>query len=143
VDAAAVRQLVDRSRGNPLFLRELVTGALDSGGLVDEGGLWRLRGGLQPTARLVELVRLRLGDLTDAERAVLELLTLGEPLGQAELLQLSDPEAVDAVERKGLIVSRVDGRRVQVWLAHPVYGDVVRVGVRALRQRALSRSGPR
>jgi hypothetical protein len=38
VDAASVRLLADRSRGNPLFLRELVTGALETGALVDEGG---------------------------------------------------------------------------------------------------------
>ena len=51
VDAAAMRQLTGRSRGNPMFLRELVTGALESGTLVDEGGIWRLRGALRPTAR--------------------------------------------------------------------------------------------
>jgi DNA-binding CsgD family transcriptional regulator len=140
VDAASVRHLVDRCRGSPMFLRELVTGAIETGALVDEGGIWRLRGALRPTARLVELVALRLGDLPRPERAVLELLTLGEPLGQTTLAQLSDPAAVDAVETKGLITSRVDGRRVQVWLAHPVYGDVVRVGISALRERALARS---
>jgi hypothetical protein len=85
VDAASVRLLVDRCQGNPLFLRELVTGALETGTLVDEGGIWRLRAGLRPTARLVELVALRLGDLSGPERAVLELLALGEPLEQAEL----------------------------------------------------------
>ena len=42
VDAASLRQLIDRCRGNPLFLRELVTGALESGALVEEGGIWRL-----------------------------------------------------------------------------------------------------
>ena len=83
---------------------------------------------------------LRLGDLTDPERTVLELLTLGEPLGQATLAQLTDPAAVETLERRGLVTSRVDGRRVQVWLAHPVYGDVVSVGISALRQRALARS---
>jgi hypothetical protein len=44
VDAASVRQLVDRCRGNPLFLRELVTGALEAGAMVEEGGLWRFEG---------------------------------------------------------------------------------------------------
>jgi DNA-binding CsgD family transcriptional regulator len=140
VDAASVRHLVDRCRGSPMFLRELVTGAIETGALVDEGGIWRLRGALRPTARLVELVALRLGDLPRPERAVLELLTLGEPLGQTTLAQLSDPDAVDAVEDKGLIISRKDGRRVQVWLTHPVYGDVVRAGTSALRELALARS---
>jgi AAA ATPase domain len=141
VDAASVLVFADRSRGNPLYLRELVTGAVETGALVEQGGIWRLRvGGLRATARLAELVALRLGDLSDAERAVLELLALGEPLGQARLDSLADPAAVEALERKGLMASRRDGRRVEVWLAHPVYGDVVRAGITPLRERALARS---
>ena len=140
VDAASVHQLINRCQGNPLFLRELVTGALETGALMDEGGIWRLRGGLRPTTRLVELVALRLGDLSRPERAVLELLALGEPLEQAELDQLADPASVEILEQRGLITSRVDGRRLQVWLGHPVYGDVVRVGISALRERDIARS---
>jgi DNA-binding NarL/FixJ family response regulator len=34
----------------------------------------------------------------------------------------------------------MDGRRIQVWFAHPVYGDVTRVGVSALRERVIARS---
>jgi hypothetical protein len=138
VDPASLRQLAHRCQGNPLFLRELVSGALETGALIDEGGLWRLRGGLRPTARLVELVALRLGDLSGPERAVLELPALGEPLEQAELDQLADPASVEILEQKGLITSRVEGRRLQVWLGHPVYGDVVRVGISALRERENS-----
>jgi hypothetical protein len=41
-------------------LRELVNGALDTGALVETGGLWRLEGALAPSVRLVELVALRL-----------------------------------------------------------------------------------
>jgi DNA-binding CsgD family transcriptional regulator len=140
VDAASVRQLADHCGGNPMVLRELVSGALDRRALAADGGIWRLRGGLRPTARLVELAALRLGDLSAAERAVLELVTVGEPLGQGELAQLADPVAVEGLERKGLITSRLDGRRVQVWLAHPVYGDVVRAGISALRERGIARS---
>jgi DNA-binding CsgD family transcriptional regulator len=140
VDAASVRQLADRCRGNPMALRELVSGALDSGALAADGGLWRLRGGLRPTARLVEMVALRLGGLSAAERAVLELVSVGEPLGQGELAQLADLAAVEGLERRRLIISRMDGRRVQVWLAHPVYGDVVRAGISALRERGIARS---
>ena len=141
VDAASVLQLADRSRGNPLYLRELVTGAVETGALAEQGGIWRLRvGGLRPTPRLAELVALRLGHLSEAERTVLELLALCEPLGPARLDRLADPAAVAALERKGLIASRMDRRRVGVRLAHPVYGDVVREGITPLRERALARS---
>jgi DNA-binding CsgD family transcriptional regulator len=140
VDTASLRQLADHCRGNPMVLRELVSGALDSGALAADGGIWRLRSELRPTARLVELVALRLGNLTDAERGVLELAAVGEPLGQAELTRLADAGSVETLERKGLITSLADGRRVQVRLAHPVIGDVVRAGLSALRERALTRS---
>ena len=140
VDAAAVRELAGRSRGNPMFLRELVYGALETGVLAEVGGLWRLEGALSPSVRLVELVALRLGDLSQSERSVLELLALGEPLGPAELTRLADPVAIDALEEKGLITSGTDGSRIEIRLAHPVYGDVVRAGISALRERAVSRS---
>jgi hypothetical protein len=140
VDPATVRELAGRSRGNPMFLRELVNGALEAGALVDAGGLWRLEGALSPTGRLVELVALRLGDLSRAERSVLELLALREPLGPAELAQLADPHAVDALEDKDLITSTTQGNRIEIRLAHPVYGDVVRAGLSARRERAISRS---
>jgi hypothetical protein len=42
VDAATVRELAGHSRGNPMFLRELVNGALATGALAEAGGLWRL-----------------------------------------------------------------------------------------------------
>ena len=140
VDAATVLELAARSRGNPMFLRELVNGALETGALIEAGGLWRLQGVLSPTVRLAELVALRLGDLSRSERSALELLALGEPLGPAELAQLADPPAVDALEDKGLITSATQGSRIEIRLAHPVYGDVVRAGISARRERAISRS---
>jgi hypothetical protein len=76
VDTASLRQLADHCRGNPMVLQELVAGALDNGALAAGGGIWRLRSELRLTARLVELVAQRLGNLTDPERAVLELVTV-------------------------------------------------------------------
>src|SRR5271154_6541280 len=52
VDAATVQELAGRSRGNPMFLRELVSGALEHGALTEAGGLWRLEGEPSPTLRL-------------------------------------------------------------------------------------------
>ena len=36
----------------------------------------------------------------------------------AELMEL-EGAAVETLERRGLITSRVEGRRVQLWLGHP------------------------
>jgi DNA-binding CsgD family transcriptional regulator len=138
VDTVSLRQLAERSLGDPLFLHELVTGALESGSLREQGDIWRLRGTLEPTARLVELVTTRLGHLSDQERHALELTALGEPLAQPALDQLADAAAIESLEDKGIIVSRMDGRRLQVCLAHPVYGDVVRSSINPRRQRLLT-----
>ncbi len=140
VDAASLRQIADHTLGDPLYLRELVTGALESHALSDESGVWRLRAPLQPTSRLTELVNLRLGHLSDAERHVLELTAIGEPLAQPTLDQLTDRFAVESLEDKGFLASRLDGRRLQVCLSHPVLSDVVRAGVTPRRERALART---
>jgi DNA-binding CsgD family transcriptional regulator/type II secretory pathway predicted ATPase ExeA len=140
VDAASLRQLADHTLGDPLYLRELVTGALESHALSDESGVWRLRAPLQPTSRLTELVNLRLGHLSEAERHVLELTAIGEPLAQPTLDQLTERFAVESLEDKGFLTSRLDGRRLQVCLSHPVLSDVVRAGVTPRRERALART---
>ncbi len=140
VDPGTANQFAERSQGNALFLRELVLGARQDGALSDRGGIWRLAGPLLPSARLAELVEIRLGALSADERALLELVSFGEPLGQAELSALADLTVVETLERKGLLSSRVDGRRLEVRLAHPLYGDVVRAGIPALRMRVMARS---
>ena len=65
---------------------------------------------------------------------------LGRPLGPVELSHLTDPAAVDALEEKGLVISGTQGARVEVRLAHPVYGDVIVRGISARREQAISRS---
>ena len=138
VDPATAVQLTERCQGNALFLRELVTGALDDGSLRQEGGLWRVTEQLSPSDRLVEIVEARLGRLDDDERGLMELVAYGEPLGQAELTALSDPALPEGLERRGLLTARTDGRRLKVQLAHPIYGDVVRARTPALRVRAVA-----
>ncbi|WP_280426860.1 AAA family ATPase [Nocardia carnea] len=140
VDDAAVAVLAERTKGNTLFLRELVIGALEDGTLHNEAGVWRLVGELRPSQRLVELVEARLTGLQESERRLVEILAFGEPLGPAELAAVADLGAVDRLERSGLLVSSTDGRRVVVRLAHPLYGDVVRAQVPTLTARAIARA---
>jgi len=140
VDPATALQLGVRCEGVALFLRELVLGALEDGTLCDEGGIWRLRGSLAPSDRLVEIVENRLGELSQEERDILEAVSLAEPLGPGELSVLGDLAIAEKLERKGLLSSSVDGRRLEVRVAHPVYGDVVRRRTPAVRRRVLART---
>jgi DNA-binding CsgD family transcriptional regulator len=140
VDPAVAVRFTERCQGNAVFLRELVIGALDDGSLRNDGGMWRLVGQLSPSPRLVEIVEAQFGRLDDGERILLELVAHGEPLGLAELAHLSDPALAEGLERRHLLVSRMNGRRWQVHLAHPIYGDVLRAGTPALRVRAIAQS---
>jgi DNA-binding CsgD family transcriptional regulator len=140
VDEAAVAELTARSRGNMLFLRELVAGAVAEGVLHNEGGLWRIVGDLHPTDRLVELVDARLEGLNAPERELLEAVAFGEPISTAELAEIADLSVAEALERKGLLKCTQERSRLVVGLGHPIYGDVLRKQVPALRARTIARS---
>ena len=140
VDAAAVNQLWSRCQGNMLFLRELVLGALRDRSLRQESGIWRLAGSSPPPERLVELVEARLAGLGDEERALLEVVSFGEPLGPAELAGVADPALAESLERQGLIMTGRNGRRLELRLAHPMYGEVLRARIPGLRVPAIARS---
>lgn len=140
VDEDAVTQLMARSNGNMLFLRELVEGALHDGTFRDVGGIWRLVGALHPSERLVELVESRMEDLTPDERSLMEVVAFGEPLGPSELGWLSSETVAERLERRGLLRCRTEGLRLHVALGHPVYGEVLRARVPALRARSIARA---
>jgi len=140
VNPAAVVRLTARCQGNVLFLRELVLGALESGALVNDGGMWCLAGALAPSRRLVELVEARLDKLGDRERALLEAVALAEPLSAAELDALSGTAEAELLEQAGLLISTVDGRRLEFHLAHPLHGEVLRQEISWLRRRGIARA---
>ena len=140
IDGATLASLLIRCQGNVLFLRELILGAITDGTLQEDRGLWRLIGPLAPSHRLVELVEARLADLIPDERSVLEIASFGEPLSPTELTAVADAEVVESLERKGLLASERDGRRLQIRLAHPLYGDVLRLRIPSVRLRLICRS---
>ena len=98
------------SAGNPLYARELVLGALDQGTLALDRGLWRLRGRPSVPPSLTDLIRRRMGSISDAERRLLELLALGEPLSLDMVIALTSYEGLAAAEEHGM-VARLSGRR--------------------------------
>ena len=83
VEANTTTEIWQTSNGNVLFVRELVLGALESGLLVEQHGVWRLVGPLVATARLHELVAARLEALAPSATDVLDILAVWEPAGLA------------------------------------------------------------
>jgi DNA-binding CsgD family transcriptional regulator len=125
------------SGGNALYACELLRGALSSGALALEGGLWRLT--VRPTvsASLTELITARMTGLSAAERRALELLALGEPLRLPEILALAGPGPLASAEERGLLAVDGMGGGGQVRLSHPLYGEVIRSALPSLRAAGL------
>ena len=100
-------------------------------------GVWRWTGRLTLAPSLADLVNARIGGLTPGLRDVLELVAFGEPLGLPLLRQVCAAADVEEAEDRGLIRVVVDGKRRDVRLAHPLYGEVVRRHCAVTRSQRL------
>lgn len=133
VHTDCARRLHAATRGNVLWLRQLVDGERRAGRLARTEGLWTWAGEPRLTPGLTELIDARIGTLAAGVRPVVELLALAEPLDADVLAALTGPAAVDDAVARGLVtVARPEAR-----LAHPLYGEVVRGRIGELRARAL------
>jgi DNA-binding CsgD family transcriptional regulator/chromosome segregation and condensation protein ScpB len=140
VDGATLQSLVESSGGNVLFLRELIQGALESGALTSELGLWRLRGSLAHSPRLRDLIEQRLAGLSEQEHEALELIALSDPVRLDLLENLVDLRSIERLEALGLldVLDKESGPELR--LNHPLYGEVVRAHLPSIRKIRLSRA---
>jgi len=136
VDGQTKHRLWDTSRGLPLVVRELVLDGLERHLLVADAGLWRWRGPLEARGRLLELIGTRIGRLDDRERELLDTVALGEPLSWS-LLEAHEAVAAESLIRRGVLTSDRDGRRSELRLAHPLFGESVRAHMPPTRAAAL------
>lgn len=134
VDPLVRRRAWDLSSGNPMFVRELVDGAVADGALRLVEGTWRWDDDARPPRRLVEVVEHRLASVDPADRRLLELLARGEPLQVALLASLDDGDRLDGLARAGLVAPTA-GDPEAIVLAHPLYGEVLRATTPRLTDR--------
>jgi DNA-binding CsgD family transcriptional regulator len=137
VDGATRQRFWETSRGNVLYLRELVLGATASASLQDEGGIWRMRGPTSTPPRLIELIGARLVALDEETRSALDVIAVADRIALEELASLVAPSAPERLEEAGLIDVVDDGDGPSVVLAHPLYGEAVLAAMPALRRRRV------
>lgn len=123
----------ERSKGNVLYLRELLLGAASDRSLVNEGGLWRLSRIPPASQPLLGLIAERLAGLDDAEARVLEFVALGEPLGLKAAIELVGVDALAAAESRGIVALKDE----RISLSHPLYGEVAVARMPAARAREV------
>jgi DNA-binding CsgD family transcriptional regulator/tetratricopeptide (TPR) repeat protein len=135
IEARTARQLWEVSGGNPLYARELVLGALQSGALVERSGVWHLQDRLSSTGRLQDLVKQRIGGLPADAQWVIDRLALCQPLELGYFQAAVPAGVIEALEAAGLVtISLTEG---EVRLAHPVHAEVVRAAIPRVRARAI------
>lgn len=128
-DSRTCERLWQASQGSVVLLHELVEAGQETQRLQKTGGLWRWHGGTPLTERLCEVVRTQMGEVTEAERAALELLAVSGSLELQDLVALSSSEVVAALERRGLVVMERASRHPVAHVAHPLDAEVLCVRV--------------
>lgn len=135
-------RLHDTTRGNPLYLGELIDALDRNGELARRHGTvaWIGEGHAGADA-LTELVRGELARLSLPERRALELVAVTGPIGAGVAEELSDPGAIAAVQVQGLLrATPDDAAGTLLTVAHPVVAAATRALCPALSQIALNRS---
>lgn len=134
-----MQQLAGASLGNPGIVRHLVETALASGSLVQTRGVWTLTGPLVTSPTLEGLFADRLSDLDDEMQHAIELIAVAGEIGVDLVAELAGDRPLEDLDHRGLITVRTKGRRLDVGLAHPLYGEILRSRLPTLRARRLRR----
>ena len=138
LDAHGLSRLTVLSGGNLQMLSELVHGALARHALVQDGTVWHL-GELPTTTGLQDLVAEHLAGTDHDGRRLLEVLAIAGRTGLVDLEVWFDRRLLERLEEGGLVSVTTSGRRTEVALAHPLYGEVLRSQLPVLRTRAVQR----
>ncbi|MET8509358.1 LuxR C-terminal-related transcriptional regulator [Streptomyces sp. NPDC004787] len=139
----AAHEFHSASDGNPLFLREMVLGALASGDLENDGEVWDLRPsellgrGPVGTQHLSELISTRLTATAPQGRLLLEALAVCGELSLSGALTIASTDDLADLEAAGLVRRHTDQRRTSISLVHPLYSEILRARVPYLRRRGI------
>ncbi|MEV8375999.1 LuxR C-terminal-related transcriptional regulator [Kribbella sp. NPDC056861] len=137
VDGLSVDRLCRLTRGNPLFLRQLV----EAGTNVDRvDGIWRWRGPVMPGQSGVgNLVTRRLATLTPGQHLALAYVAHAEPVALDTLEAVADLADLEFLEQERLVhIERLDGR-LTASISHPLYGEVVRAATQPTDRASIYR----
>jgi DNA-binding CsgD family transcriptional regulator len=137
VDSDAVERLWKLTRGNILYLRNIVEQEVADHRIVQDHGYWRWIGDPAMPRGLVELIESRFGQLPAPVSDVIDVLAVGEPIELAALTRITNAPSIEEAETRGLITLEPAGRCIEVRVAHPLYGEVRRRRAAQSRLRRL------
>jgi DNA-binding CsgD family transcriptional regulator len=137
VDSHAAKRLWTLTRGNVLYLRHIVEHEVAEGRLERQHAHWQWIGDPIMPCGLVELIQSHIGALPPAVGDVIDALAIGEPIELAALRRITDPDAVEEADTRGLIALDHLDTGIEVRVAHPLYGEVRKKRAAPTRLRRL------
>jgi DNA-binding CsgD family transcriptional regulator/tetratricopeptide (TPR) repeat protein len=137
VDPDAATRLWKLTRGNALYLRNIVEQEVADARIQQQNGYWQWIGEPTMPRGLVELIESRFGALSKPVGEVIDALAVGEPLEITTLRRIADPDAIEEANLRGLITVEAADDRLEARLAHPLYGEVRRSRSPETRLRRL------
>ena len=137
VDPDAAIRLWKLTRGNALYLRNIVEQEIADGRIQQQNGYWQWIGEPIMPRGLVELIEARFGALSQPVGEVIDALAVGEPLEMNLMRRIADPDAIEEAHLRGLITVGEADDGMEVRLAHPLYGEVRRSRSPETRLRRL------
>lgn len=137
VDPSAAQRLWRLTRGNLLYLRNIVEQEVADRRIIRRDGYWRWLGDPVMPPGLIELIECRIGALPATVSDVVDVVAIGEPIELTHLRRIADPAAIEDADARALITLEPSDGDVQVRLAHPLYGEVRRRRAPSTRLRRL------
>jgi DNA-binding NarL/FixJ family response regulator len=133
VETASAHRMWTLTQGSPLFLRHLLAGEVSAGRFTASSGIWRWTSEPAISPELASLLEHEMGGLAAGVQDVVDLVALSEPLAVPTLSALTSAGDLEEAEGRGLV--HTDGLVAR--LAHPLYGEVRRAAMGAVRARRL------
>lgn len=152
IDSEAKKFLLDRSRGNPFYLEELVLDLIESGTLVELEKEWRFAlsiGEIFVPGTLTGLLQSRLDRLPESWRGVLQhssvlgvefQLKLYRKLANKLFLGRAQPEVFEGLERKQMLLSANSAFEKKYVFRHILLHDTAYSSIHGINLKVLHKA---
>lgn len=133
----SLQRLYETTRGNPLFVRELVMAA-ERGGRVTAGPFGVEVDAARLPDHIIDTVAGRIAELGARERALAELLAVAQPWPPAAT-RTDERDALDGLVAAGIVAPSGADDAGYLQLAHPVFAEALLAGLDAEARAARRR----
>ncbi|BBY84183.1 transcriptional regulator [Mycolicibacterium pulveris] len=135
LESSSAQRFWSYTRGNALYLRQLIADEIAAGRLTQRYGVWVWDGAPRLSPLLVDLIGSSIGRLEDSVIDVLDVLAVCDPVEVPVLHSLLGTSGLEAAVTHGFVT--VDPAAGLVHLTHPLFGEVRRDQAGTARLRHL------